>query len=198
MLNTTPPSAVIKDGFLPSISWRAFAAVRSIGVLGCAGLVLLLCTLLWFFGVVLPLGAESAGLREKIVVLQLKQSLPQDNVPSAQTDPVKQLQEFYQFFPQASQVSDDLAKLHAVAKIHHVQLEQGNYRMVEDRVGNLLMYEISLPVKGDYPQLRKFMSQALTDIAHLGLDSVLFQRQKVGDPMLESQLKFTLYLSEVL
>jgi hypothetical protein len=119
-----------------------------------------------------------------------------DGAREKPSDPVRQLAEFYRFFPKSSQAPDDLAKLHALAAVHGVQLDQGTYRLLRDRVGKLSMYEIALPVKGDYSQLRKFMSQALTEIPYLSLDSVSFQRQKAGDTMLESQIKFTLFLAE--
>ena len=196
MLNTKTTIAVKDRAVLPRVGWRVHAAGRSIGMPGYISLGLLLVTVLFYFAAVRPLEGEFAALRNSVAALELRQSMPQETAQSQQSDPVRQLQEFYKFFPQAGQVSDDLAKLHAVAATHRVQLQQGNYRMVEDRRGKLLMYEISLPVKGEYSQLRKFMSQALTDIPHLGLDSVLFQRQKVGETMLESQIKFTLYLSE--
>ena len=62
--------------------------------------------------------------------------------------------------------------------------------------GKLWRYEIVLPVHGTYPQVRVFLAQVLTKIPHLALQSVSFERQKVGDAMIEANIRLTLYLGE--
>jgi hypothetical protein len=180
---------------LPRLAWHARELRRAVGLPGVAGAALLGASLLFYGAAVLPVAAESAALERELAALEAARQ-PAAGVREKPSDPVRQLAEFYRFFPQSSKAPDDLAKLHELAAVHHIQLDQGTYRLVRDRVGKLLMYEISLPVKSDYPQLRKFMSQALTEIPYLSLDSVSFQRQKAGDTTLESQIKFTLFLVE--
>jgi len=181
---------------LPKLAWHARELRRVVGLPGAVGAGLLAAALLFYAIAVLPVAAESDALGREIAALEAARAPVAEGVREKPSDPVRQLAEFYRFFPKSSQAPDDLAKLHALAAVHQVQLDQGTYRLVRDRVGKLLMYEIALPVKGDYPQLRKFMSQALTEIPYLSLDSVSFQRQKAGDTMLESQIKFTLFLVE--
>lgn len=182
---------------LPRLAWHARAARRAVGLPGAVGAAILLASLLFYAAAVLPVAAESASLAREVTALETaRQAAPADGAREKPSDPVRQLAEFYRFFPKSSQAPDDLAKLHALAASHQVQLDQGTYRLLRDRAGKLSMYEIALPVKGDYPQLRKFMSQALAEIPYLSLDSVSFQRQKAGDTMLESQMKFTLFLVE--
>lgn len=185
------------QSILPRLAWHARDARRAVGLPGVAGAAILVASLLFYAVAVLPVAAESAALAREITALEAaRQAAPADGTREKPSDPVRQLAEFYRFFPKSSQAPDDLAKLHALAAVHGVQLDQGTYRLLRDRVGKLSMYEIALPVKGDYPQLRKFMSQALTEIPYLSLDSVSFQRQKAGDTTLESQIKFTLFLVE--
>jgi L-lactate dehydrogenase complex protein LldG len=45
------------------------------------------------------------------------------------------------------------------------------------------------PVTGSYPQIRKFIASLLVDLPAISLDGVSFQRQKIGDPQVESQIK---------
>ncbi|WP_411885183.1 hypothetical protein [Polaromonas sp. YR568] len=186
-----------EKSMLPRLVWNAREVRRIIGLPGAVGAAMLAAALLFYAVAVLPVAAESAALAREITALEAaRQAAPADGTREKPSDPVRQLAEFYRFFPKSSQAPDDLAKLHELAAVHQVQLDQGTYRLVRDRVGKLLMYEIALPVKGDYPQLRKFMSQALTEIPYLSLDSVSFQRQKASDTTLESQIKFTLFLVE--
>jgi hypothetical protein len=188
--------SVDDKSLLPKLAWHARELRRAVGLPGAVGAAMLAAALLFYAAAVLPVAAESAALGREIAALEAARPSTTDGAREKPSDPVRQLAEFYRFFPKSSRAPDDLAKLHELAAVHQVQLDQGTYRLVRDRVGKLLMYEIALPVKGDYPQLRKFMSQALTEIPYLSLDSVSFQRQKAGDTMLESQIKFTLFLVE--
>lgn len=181
---------------LPWLAWRARELRRAVGLPGVVGAAILAASLLFYGVAVLPVASESAALAREVAALDAARQPGVEGVREKPSDPVRQLAEFYSFFPKSSQAPDDLAKLHGLAAVHNVQLDQGTYRLVHDRVGKLLMYEIALPVKGDYSQLRKFMSQALTEIPYLSLDGVSFQRQKAGDATLESQIKFTLFLVE--
>lgn len=180
----------------PRLVWVARDIQRVIGLPGSLGAGLLAASLLFYGVAIFPMARESAALEREIAATDARRHAPGGEATQPPADPVRQLADFYRFFPKSSQASDDLAKLHAVAAKHQVRLEQGTYRLSRDKAGKLSLYEIALPVRGDYPQLRKFMSQALADIPHLSLDSVTFQRQKSGDTTLESQIKFTLFLLE--
>jgi hypothetical protein len=75
-------------------------------------------------------------------------------------------------------------------------LEQGDYRLASAKGDKLERYQITLPVKGSYPQIRKFIGRLLADLPAASLDGVSFLRQKIGDTQVESQLKLTLYLGD--
>jgi hypothetical protein len=121
-------------------------------------------------------------------------------LPKAQTseqavlNPADQLAAYYRFFPKQDTAPDWMGKLYASAAQQGLNLEQGEYRLTHDRDAKMTRYDIVLPVKGGYLQLRKFIAQALADVPTLSLDSISFGRQKVGDIAVDAQLKFTLYL----
>ena len=87
-----------------------------------------------------------------------------------------------------------MARFYQAAEKKQIFLYQGEYQMVRYKYINLAAYEIALPVKASYPQLRSFINQALSDIPNLALESIDFKRQRADEPTLEAQLKFTLYL----
>ena len=72
-------------------------------------------------------------------------------------------------------------------------LEQGDYRLASGKGDKIERYQITLPVRGSYAQIRKFIGRLLADLPTASLDGVSFQRQKISDPQVESQIKFTLY-----
>jgi hypothetical protein len=53
-----------------------------------------------------------------------------------------------------------------------------------------------LPVRGTYPQIRKFVDGAMAEVSTLSLNSIQFDRQKVGDPMVDATVKLTVYLGK--
>ena len=59
---------------------------------------------------------------------------------------------------------------------------------------NLAEYRITLPLKGDYGQIRGFIAKTLNELPYVALESVRFERQKVNDPAIDAQLKLVLYL----
>ena len=51
-----------------------------------------------------------------------------------------------------------------------------------------------LPVKGSYPQVKRFLAQAMRDTPGLALDSISLQRDQGGAQALEVQLRFTVFM----
>jgi hypothetical protein len=87
-----------------------------------------------------------------------------------------------------------LAKIYGAAERQSLKLEQGEYRAVADNVSKLTHYQVMLPVKGTYPQVRKFVASALTEVPNLSLESIQFERQKVSDTIVDAKIKMVLYL----
>ena len=106
------------------------------------------------------------------------------------------LTQHVQAIPTAGDVNLAMTRFYQAAEKQQIFLYQGEYHIVRYKYINLAAYEIELPVKASYPQLRRFINQALSDIPNLALESIEFKRQKVDEPTLEAQLKFTLYLRD--
>ena len=182
----------------PKIIWYARRGTARLGAPGLVGLALLFFGLAFYLSAIRPVQTQLNDLQRDVAAFKsAKQTTAANQVEELKSGPAEQLSAFYKYFPKSSSAPDSLAKLYEVAQAQGLMLDQGEYRLVHDRNGRLLRYEVTLPVKGTYPQMRKFMSQLLADIPYLSLDSVTFQRQKVGDATLESQIRFTLYLGEI-
>jgi len=57
-----------------------------------------------------------------------------------------------------------------------------------------MRYQVVLPVKGSYPQVKRFLAQAMHDTPGLALDAISMQRDQGGSPALEVQLRFTVFM----
>ncbi len=106
----------------------------------------------------------------------------------------EKLAAFYAAFPTADQLPDLLGKVYVAAKDQNLRLEQGEYRLVARQGGALTQFQIVLPVRGSYPQIRKFVDAALEQVPTLSLDSIHFERQKVGDATIDAKVRLLVYL----
>lgn len=104
-----------------------------------------------------------------------------------------QLAEFYGFFA-PGEPSAWLEKIYAAAAKHGLALERGEYRSAPDKTGKLVRYQVTLPLKGSYVQVREFIDDVLTTVPVAALEEVGFKRESVGAANLEARVTFTLFL----
>ena len=106
----------------------------------------------------------------------------------------RQFDEFYRNFPSRQSAPDLLQKIYAAAAKHGIQLSQGEYRLSPDKTGRLVGYQVNLPVKGKYAELRKFAVQVLSDVPAASLDELTFKRDTVASADVDARIRFTIYL----
>ena len=128
---------------------------------------------------------ESASLKSRI------ERAAKSGIP--ETGSVEELNKFYGFF-RGMPLTAWLDKLYAAAAAQKLVLEQGEYRLSQDKTGKLSRYQVTLPVKGTYLQIRQFADQALLDVPVAALDDINFKREAIGATQLEARIKFTLYV----
>ena len=68
---------------------------------------------------------------------------------------------------------------------------------MQDRNWKLTRYQLTLPVKGSYRQIRGFIAQVLTDVPASALEEIGFRRDTVGTDRIDARLRLTLYLGRV-
>lgn len=169
--------------WLPLVGW--------VGVVAIA--VLLLCLIL--YGAMLrpmqtrwdALQHNAASARESLVNASVTAS-PVNGSPS------EQLVEFYKFFPAENESPQWLEKLVGVAEKNGLSLNDGEYKVTQDKVGKLMRYKITLPVQGKYPQIRKFLLSLKTEIPMAALEDVQFERKDIIDAAVQAKVKLVLYL----
>jgi hypothetical protein len=69
-----------------------------------------------------------------------------------------------------------------------------DYRMVAEAGGGSLQYQISMPLTHSYPGIRTFIADVLHRVPVLSLDQVQLSRKRIADPVVEAELRFTLFL----
>jgi hypothetical protein len=158
-------------------------------------LTLLAACVGFYLSVVIPAKHALADLKQNLEVMQHDEThLKEASQDVDRTSPTGQLDVFYQKFPAESAVPDTLEKMIKLAQKKSLNPKQAAYRMVRNNPGELLSYQISLPIKGPYPSIVTYTFELLASIPNLALDNVSFQRQKIGDNVIEATLKMTLYI----
>ena len=161
---------------------------------GVAGLGLLALCLTFYLSALRPTQVKLDQLHANMVSLREKIQNTANTMRTSRDAPAEQLSTYYKFFPSQTSAPDWLEKIYRAAQDQNIQLEKGEYRTNREKAGKLMRYQIILPVKGTYLQLRKFLAAVLAGIPIASLDHISFERQKIGDEVIEAKIKLTLYL----
>ncbi len=166
--------------------------LESLGWPGVLGLGLLVFVAAFYFSTFRPEQIRLADLQSEVLTLAEKRARAGEEPKT----PGDKLDAFYGYFPATGHIADLLGKIFGAADQQALKLERGEYRAVRDNVGRLTHYQVTLPVKGAYTQVRKFVAAALAEVPNLSLESIQFERQKVGDSTVEAKVKLVLYLGQ--
>ena len=165
-------------------------------------LAIVLTERLWWQGAV---GLALMGAWALITILQIHPlEKKSDQLRSAATagggahalvDARKELEAFRASLRRGG-LEDQLKNLNESGKTAGLPFKRIDYRMLEERRSGLKQYQITMPVTGSYPAIRRFTSLALATMPGLSLDHVYFQRRKIGEPAIDAELRFTLFLAD--
>ncbi|TFZ05375.1 hypothetical protein EZ313_01495 [Ramlibacter henchirensis] len=169
--------------------------VRRLGWFAAAGLAMLLAAVLLHFGGARPVLSEVEASRLKLATLreQLGAGGHRFGEPIAKSVP-EQLRAFREFLPRSESLPRWLDALHASARGTGVAIRSGEYRL-ERQEGGLLRYHVTLPVTGNYTQLRQFVNAVLQDVPAASLDDVQLRREAGAADRLEARLRFSIHFA---
>jgi Tfp pilus assembly protein PilO len=173
----------------PTRGWRSLLGLP--GTLGVAGMGLGLAL---YVSVLQP-------AQQRLDAARLSASSLHERIARAglalndQTRPVdEQLTAFYQIFPSERDAVDWIGKIAAIAERHGLELQQVDYKVSRDKIGRLTRFQMSLPLTGEYPKVRNFLSSLRAEIPIVSLEQVEFERQKVGDPKVDAKVQLVIFL----
>ena len=178
------------------MDWTQYALAR-LSWPGALGLALLVAA-------VLLQTMHIAPLRDASLELQQRAERLARSGPPPVLDEKPKVVDLSATLPAAEEIPQAIADLFNAARHAGLTLRQGSYRAVGDKTGvksnpqaaagGMLRYQISLPVQGDYPAVRGFVTEALEQQPSLALDSMRLQRDLIGNAEIDAELRFTLYL----
>jgi hypothetical protein len=167
---------------------RIEALLRRLGTPGIIGVGILLACAGFYVSALAPLEQEAAA--QRLALERLNARTPYR--PIASGGRADELRRFYSVFPDAADLTDELERLHALARRSGLDLAQGEYRL-ERRPSGLWAYRVTLPARGSYGQFREFVGAVLKNMPIASLDGLRFERKKAVETQLEGQLRLTIY-----
>ena len=139
---------------------------------------------------VYPLYAQRDELKQRLRIENMASTVHPPQAPDRQ----EQLAAFYDYFPAEGQMVEVLARLHEAAPRRNLSLPQGDYRLVGGTLQPLMRYEIVLPVKGNYQDVRGYVSDVLMAQPGMALDALTLTRENNARVGVDAELHFTLYV----
>jgi Tfp pilus assembly protein PilO len=175
------------------LRWHLRQWTRTLRWQGLAGSVLVVAAVVSYFAAIDPARTRIRQLKDETQSVRASRSSVDAAKPVvAGREPW--LQQFYGQLPPQASAPEWLRILFSAASAHSLRLERGQYKLTVDKSGQLLEYEIVLPVRGNYVQIRKFLADALEKIPAAALDEITIKREAIGDSRINASIRFTLFL----
>jgi hypothetical protein len=173
--------------------WSLRRQVSAMGWPGVGGVVLIALSLAVVASAIVPLETRIGELKADLELLRAKLQAAPAAAGSAGTGDA--LTNFYAFFPPLGSTPEWLQRIFGLAEAQGLRLEAGEYKLKRETDFKLARYELTLPVRGSYPQIREFVSQVLTEVPASSLDELSLRREDPGSSTVEARIHLTLYLA---
>lgn len=162
------------------------------GVTG-AGLLVLAATV--YLTALRPASEQLQRLQRQVDARSSELASPDAVMPNADS-PAMQLVSFHKAMPDRATLPDCLEKIFAVADRLGINLDEGDYKLIENSADKMVRMQITLPMKATYPQIRNFIAQLRLAIPAVALAHIQLQRQKVADSNVEAQIRLVLFMEQ--
>ena len=141
------------------------------------------------------------ALRAQQEAAQLQQQAEQARARAALAPPPvvampegERLARFQNWFPTADTSTADLRKIFHAAQSSHLVLVRGEYTLTSiDGSGGLQKFDVILPVKERYAEVKSFVADVLNELPHASLAELRVERPAAATDELDTRVHFTLY-----
>jgi hypothetical protein len=198
-LGTAPAKGPLRtrlQSALRRLGWQARQALRAVGLPGWVAIGLLLACAIGWWGALRPMQSDTVQLDADSARIERQIAERAASNAAADVTPEQQLAAFSERFVDEKGIAPSLGRLYAGAKKQGVQLAQAEFKLASEATEPLARYTILLPIKSDYPSLRKFIRTSLRDLPGLALEEVNLRRTDPKAPLLEAQVRFVLFVNK--
>ena len=165
------------------------------GLPGVLGLALAVFAAMAGLSALLPARQEFAQVSQALEWARLAGSAPARAAKPLSAE--QQLARFYAAFPAREQAPELLERIYLVAEDNGLEVARGEYAVTEERRSGLVSYQVLLPLRGHYGQIRGFVDGALESLPTLALDELDFARERISETRIDAEVRFSLYLARL-
>lgn len=162
---------------------------------GAFGALLLLAGAGYGAGVLLPERDTLAANEQKVARAERRAAAVKSGLREAPLSPAQRRERFFNALPASGEVTQSVERIYAAAAAEKLSLMHGEYTGAELPAADLVRYKITLPLKGDYGQVRRFIATSLQTVPGLALDDVALQRPTIGEAQVEARVQLSLFLA---
>jgi hypothetical protein len=167
---------------------RVLQPVRRLGPAGAVGGGLGLLGLVILLVAALPSSREAASLEAQLSLL------PLDPARASVVAHTRTPQSFLAGLPSRAELPAILATFVAQAEAAQIELHDGHYELSAPTGGGAGRYQMTLPVHGTYPNVRKFVDGSLAAVPAAALDSISLRREDISNAAVDADLKFVVFV----
>ncbi len=187
---------IVPNRIMQQLRWQ----LARLGSMGKIGVGLFVVAGIFFLGAVLPAMKELKVLEARAEALQLqaRQRLLSGDTPMVERKLTNDqaLQAFYAFFPRFDSSPYWIRELVRVAQKQGVEINSSDFKLTFERDWRLSRYEIIVPLRGRYSQIRGFIAEALEAVPNMAITGFTIKRDNIQSAQLEMRLEISLYLNE--
>jgi Tfp pilus assembly protein PilO len=150
-------------------------------------MTLLLASAVFLVSTHLPLGHEIKDMRAQLEVVGARATAA---APATLNEPGTV---FLGSLPRRADMPALLGTLLRQADAAHLSIDTGKYATTPLKNGGVMSYQISFPVTGPYPQVRRFIDSTLTALPAVAMSELSLTRKTVGDGEVEARIRLTVF-----
>ncbi len=172
------------------LTWALRQIVQSLGSLGLIGIGLVMAALLMQITAIQPVKKEIMQLNSRLTSIKTHPKNVRNYTPN------QQLALINNFFPSSMMLSEQLKILHQMTEMRELYMGKVDYKLSKIPSTSLERYDVSYEVIADYPILRQYLSDLLTQLPNAALDNIELQRMNDKGEVPETKLNIVLYYRE--
>lgn len=170
---------------------RAKDRVARLSWPGVLGLLLALFALAIFSGNMLLVRPHTDAIQGDIA--QLSERLAQARNRPAPAPALDPEQALMARLPGPESIAEFVEFVHDEAARHQLTVDSADYRAETPLAGKAIRYRVSLPVTGNYMQLRAWIDEVLVQKASASLDELALKRESDGAGVLNGRVQLSYF-----
>jgi hypothetical protein len=166
----------------------ATARLQRLGVMGIGGVAALIFCATFVSSTLLPMHSRVLELRDAVEATG--NAARHVRLPP----PQEQAKKFVAGLPDRNSLPAVMGAIVEQAADAGLLLERGTYQWSAGKSGAIARYQVTLPVKGSYPAIRKFVDSTLAAVPAAALAGISLERPNVGDAQVAANLRFEIFV----